>query len=59
MNNQFEDWLRAVHGKQFSGTEDQKDNDFEVWLGGLGNDEIIGYADEWGQELLAAYRNQS
>ena len=47
MNQQFEEYLKEVHAKQYMGTDDDMSDDFERWLGDMDHEEIISYADKF------------
>lgn len=37
----FEIYLKEVHAKQYTGTDDDMPDDFDNWLVGLDSDELI------------------
>jgi len=52
MAENFENYLRYVHGLQYTGTDDDMSEDFDEWLINLEAHEFIIYADECANELL-------
>lgn len=49
----LEEYLKIVHGSEYTGTDDNMTNDFEIWTEDLAYYEITGYADELIKKLLA------
>lgn len=47
----FENYLKNIHAKGCSVTDDDMPNHFEKWLMQLDIEEIIEYAEMWGKEL--------
>lgn len=42
----FEDYLRDIHAKDYSGLDDDMAENFESWLEDLDNQEVIDYAEQ-------------
>lgn len=43
----FEDYLKQVHDKQYTGTADDAPDDYENWMSNMGADEFIKYSGEY------------
>jgi len=43
----FEDYLKDVHAKNYTGTDDNMPDAFDNWLSNLDGQEYIDYADEY------------
>jgi hypothetical protein len=52
----FENFLIDKHADQYQGLDDEMPDDYNSWLEGLGIDDILSYAEEYGdgreQEIL-------
>ena len=48
----FESFLIEKHAKQYEGLDDEMSDDCNDWIGGLGTNEIIDYADEYTKERI-------
>ncbi len=46
----FEDFLREEHSKEYAGTDDEMQDDYEAWLTNLDNEELIDYGNKAIQE---------
>lgn len=53
-SNSFEEYLMNKHADQYVGTDDMMPDDFEDWIQGLGSDDLIDYAEQWGKLLVNA-----
>jgi len=55
MKQTFEDYLKYAHSEQADGAlnDDMLDN-YENWLAGLQVEELISYAEQWGEEQYIA-----
>lgn len=42
----FEQYLRKIHAKNYTGTDDDMSDDFEHWITQLENEDLMKYADE-------------
>lgn len=42
----FEDYLRAVHARTYTGADDDMPDAFEAWISNLEADELIQHANE-------------
>lgn len=47
----FEEFLMGVHGKDYTGTDDEMPDAFEAWLTELDTDSLILLANDYGKEL--------
>ena len=48
----FEDYLKTLHADQYTGTDDNMSDDFEIWISDLDTDELIQYADDFHESQL-------
>jgi len=46
MLTKFEDYLREEHSKDYSGTDDYMQDDYEAWLTNLDNEELIEFGNK-------------
>lgn len=44
----FEDYLKDVHAKDYTGTDDDMPDDFESWVGELDVQEVMDFAEIYG-----------
>ena len=44
----FEEYLKETHAKQYHGTDDDMPDCFEEWLSNHDTQEIIDFAEKWG-----------
>ena len=47
----FEDYLREIHAKDYHGTDDNMPDSFESWVSNLEVEEVIEYANDIVEEL--------
>lgn len=45
----FEDFLKEKHADDYHGTDDDMGDNYESWLTDLQLDEVIAFADEYGE----------
>lgn len=48
----FENFLADKHGKEYTGLDDMMSQDFENWMETLSNEELINWAEEWGNIII-------
>lgn len=48
----FDQYLRDIHAKQYTGTDDDMPDDFEFWVSQLKADEIMKFAEECINEII-------
>jgi len=48
----FEDFLRSVHAKQYTGTDDDMPDDYDEWVSEIAQYKLVVYANMWKEELL-------
>lgn len=48
----FLEYLKEIHADQYFDTDDKMPDDFEDWLEDLSVDQVIEYAEKWGQPIL-------
>lgn len=53
----FQDYLMEAHSDQYVGLDDMMTDDFEDWLQGLDVQELIDYAEKWGEKLMKKLLN--
>ena len=46
----FEDFLKAIHARDYCGTDDDRADAFNSWLGFLQKQDIINYAEAYGKQ---------
>lgn len=51
----FNNFLMDKHAEDYQGVDDDMPDDFENWLSQLNTDDIIKYADEYGEEQEEKY----
>jgi restriction endonuclease len=52
MHNMFEEYLEEVHAKEYAGTDDDMPEKYNQWLEDLDKQELINYAQKWGNLLI-------
>lgn len=52
MISKFEDYLEEIHAKQYHGLDDDMPDDYENWLSNLDIEELIEYADCYGEYCI-------
>ena len=56
MKMDFENYLREVHGENYTGLDDDMPDAFDNWLTNLQVDDIIEYADKFAEIEVAKVR---
>lgn len=51
----FEEYLQERHSAQYIGTDDSMPDDYEDWISRLDVQEVIDYAEKWGDQLKRLY----
>lgn len=54
----FEEYLADRHAVGYTGTDDDMPDAFDNWISNLNADQIIGYAQRWGDQLKRIYSNE-
>lgn len=47
----FDDFLQDIHAEHYQGIDDDMYDDYETWLADQDTQEIIDWAQEWGDNL--------
>ncbi len=59
IDNPFEEYLKNQHAEQYIGVDDDMPDDFDKWMSELDIEELIGYGNEFGKELLVLLDNSN
>lgn len=54
----FEDYLQTLFNRRFTGTKDQIEEAYETWFQNLGADEMMDYADLYGETIKKHYEER-
>jgi len=48
----FEDYLCEMHANQYIGLDDDMPDNYEGWIERLDVQEVIDYAEKWGEKII-------